>query len=422
MLRRFVPIAVTLSAAALATQPSCIALLCYQDEPCAGEVGGGSDTSGATTSTGETSATSATGGAGGAGGTGGAGGQGCSADLTADPLNCGACGVDCGGAICADGVCGAVSLDLLPNATTLLGPVHVRSDTTVLVPAWQSCASGDGACILAVPAAFEGAETPLEIQGAPDVFGMWGRGPLRSYYAAQSSRTILACVDDACTSTTFSTGSHFNGPAPLLGGLFALETGPNARGVKIDLDGAGNPTGSAPVDFFLLETLGEGPHQMFPVEASSELVFTTFRNGGCAYREEVSNVGAEIVAQCAATLPGFPADGPTAAAVDASGEAFVLGTVPGPPYAFVGADLTPIGTTIVQPPLAVDDRFLYARAADGTSDGMVIIDRGSAMEIARLGAEPIGSIDASHPDFVFFTPAQGAADLNRLYRWRKKAP
>jgi hypothetical protein len=406
-------LATMVTAGALASHASCIALLCYEDEPCAGEVGGGD----ATTTTGVTS-TDATSVTSGAGGTGGAGGESCNADTQIDPQNCGACGVDCGGGSCTAGLCTEAVLDLFPDATTSLGSVHVLADgATVLVPASASC-GGDDPCIYAVPTTFDGDMAPIVIAETPNLVGMWGRGPLKSYFTPQNRPTILSCDASDCVQLPSGSSGSYNGSAAVLDKLFVLQAS-TSNLLTFDLTPQGIVTGVGTL-FYTLENYGTaGPHKLFREGASDFLIFTSYGNDGCLYRES-ANVTPNQVAECAASLPA--PEGPFDLAVNAAGEAFVLSSAGGSAYAFEGNSLVEISTIEVIPPIAADDRFVYARAADSSNDGLVIIDKSTGQEVGRLRDEPIGSIDASHPQYVFFTPLQGNGDANRLFRWRKPPP
>ncbi len=413
--------------AAALSGSSCLALLCYEDETCADGSGGAPST---TSVTGVSTSTNASAAPATAGGVGGAGGSECG-DILSTPENCGACGNDCAGATCAEGVCGSFAIDLEPTNVGV-GPIHVRDDVVLVPVPGGACGSGE-ACMFSVPVdATDGSEA-LPITPIADILGLWGRGELRSHYAPQSTSApayMYSCDAGNCVVTVHSLSSHINGSAEVGGRLYLLQASqPNMH--SIALDATGTPTsGTIRFEVDGMDRLGEGPHLMFAQAPGGDLLWSPYGALGCLHRENVAGLimgtANSVTAECHPD-PFLNGAGPYSLAVDSNGAAFTLlanaNGVPGSVYQLVGdGELVQLGRTQVRAPIAVDELYVYARSqSDAPDDGLVVIRRSDGELVTKVSDVPISSVDATDPEYVFFTQNSGnaATDNNLLFRWRK---
>ncbi len=414
--------------AAALSGTSCLALLCYEDETCA--EGGGGAPSTTTDGTGVSTSNNASAAPATASGMGGAGGSECG-DTLSTPENCGACEHDCAGAPCVQGVCGTVSLDLEPT-NVAVGPISVR-DEVVLVPVPGGACGSGVACMFSVPVDATDGSAALPIAPVADVLGLWGRGAVRNHYAPQTTSApayLYSCDVGNCVVTVHNLSTHINGSAEVGGRLYLLQSGvPNMH--SIELDGNATPTiGSVRFEVDGMERIDEGPHLMFAQPPGGFLVWSTYGEQGCLYRENVANLmmgtANSVTAPCRPN-PFLNGAGPFSLAVDPNGAVFSLlanaDGAPGSVYQLVDGDqLVQLGRTQVRAPIAVDELYLYARSqSDAPDDGLVVIRRSNGELVTKVTDVAVASIDATHPDYVFFTQnsASAGTDNNLLFRWRK---
>lgn len=358
------------------------------------------------------------GGAGATGGSGGSGGSGgCDADLSSNPLHCGACDWDCAGGDCEEGTCGSTSLPLA-DARQL-----VVLDQELLVTAGASC-DNDGqndVSILVLPALFEDDTTPTGSFPTLDSCSLgWVRGPDKAYYAPQDSLDVLeVCSTTSCQRVDYDFGGlHINGVAPAGDELLLL---PSNGGIySVTLDGNGIPGTSTNLRATFAEP-GMGG-QFILYDPQTDMVWATaVGESGCVYRAPLSRLAGQELACFALDAPSFDPDRSTVQlALDGQGGAFALtvhqdgGTVRELYHIDETGAASLFGPAQVTGPLKTEAGRVYIGRPNG---GFEVLDADSGQSIAVV-AEPfaIDHLDPSHPDFVFYT--NGA----ELRRWRKKAP
>lgn len=341
----------------------------------------------------------------GGGGAGGAGIPDCvseGVDLDTDPQHCGACDVDCVGGLCANGVCSPVDLTL-----DMPGPL-ARLDGQIIVVLRNPTPR-----LAVIPEDFDNATPVIVIAnpGLADGLGTLTAGPDRVYYTAQSSADVHSCTASACVTqnVTLANGAHFNSMVVVEGNpdlLYLLASQPDHKLYTMTLDASGIAVGSPSVvlDDLLEQPGTDGPHILQYVPASATFYISTYGLGGCVY--EVPSATLPNLNQTVACSAG-PADG-------------VLGTFD----LFANADriLVDVGEHVVQlgdsgmfgpmgggAPLAADATHAFIGSDSG---GMYVLDDAGGT-LALVGTGNVRDIDASHPDFVFFTTGSS------LFRWRK---
>lgn len=402
----------------LLAQSSCLALLCYEDETCADGAGG--TTASATTAQAMATAASTDSVTSSTSSQGGGGGAPCSDDLQTDVANCGACGHDCASGGCVDGVCQPFGLDLDQFSMYPAGPVMVWQGL-VLVPR-AGANNGTDAEIVSVPTNYDSttAVSPPQVSGV-DTAGIWGRGDTHVYYAPQLTNNpagLIACDSTpSCLTYSFEGWNHFNGLAQVGVRLYATIGGDALVSMNLD-NGLPQATVTPVLTEGQMASMAGGLHRMF-ADPAGRLVWNTYGNGGCVYRE--SPTAFPPVVNCRGGPLGT--DGPVDLSSDSAGNAFFVPFGGGAPWWLqAGSDaIAPIGRTVIRPPIAADDDFVYARAADG-QDGLLVILRNSGELLTKIGTNPIGTMDASHSDFVFFTQSAMGMDNNILFRVRKPLP
>lgn len=335
------------------------------------------------------------------------------ADFASDPLNCGACGWDCAGGSCTDGVCSPVAV------------IHTKAVTQVAsLVDLVFVLNGDenNAKIITYPAEFTSATQPTFFDDGCDATGFITATDKRVYYRPQDPGTcdaahVLSCgATPPCARTTYAdakAGEHVNGAVAAGSSFFFMVTGEfTIREVELTPDGVPSDMTKA-VKVGAMTTPGSGPYHIDYDPSRNALWWTTF--GGCVYTIALQDDSSQPSADCfkqAVPNPGMP--------LITSGGTIYVGSLDGGIR-----EMKPDATKMEMAPLFGSSNTLYLGAIDGdfvfaydaAPGSLVALAHGTAEERARIPVtDTIGSTDARHPKYVFFTIANG------LYRWRKPPP
>lgn len=354
---------------------------------------------------------------GGDGGDGGEGGAGCNPDLLlTDPENCGACGWDCAGGSCDQGLCDSTFV-AVANARQV-----VAFANDVLVTAGDSC-DDDGqndATILRFPTTFDAETTPTTTAETLDSCSLgWTHGPDKAYYAPQDSLDVLeVCTPSSCQRLDYDfSGQHINGVAPI-GDEILLLPSVGLFSAPLDQDGVPSIT-TTPLATFA--SFGAGGQFVLYDEATDMVWMTTVGAGGCVYRVARNDLEGGMIGCFALDPEVFEPDRSTdQIALDGNGGAFVLTsyqrgvTVRELYHVDESGTATLFGPPDVTIPMKADGGFVYVGYPGG---GFNMLDAASGDIVAGVFEQfAVDHLDPTHPDFVFCT--NGA----ELRRWRKPPP
>lgn len=258
-------------ACAIAAAPGCIALVCFDTDPCARGSGGAStgtaSTASLTTSTASTMTTSTSSAMTTSSSTGGA---------CADPIGCN--GVDCLGGTCANCVCDPVALDFGVPVGRL-----AATGTSVFVAA----GTNGSAKLYGVPKTFDSAASvaTFSLSNIPDAQGFVAGSGTKVAYSPQTDGRLVLCEAGTCKSSTQAFDAHATGLAFDLNSL-TFGVGPSTNGVGTYASFSTNP----PNILVLLNDsppTGSGVHT---VRIESQVIYWSDLDG-CLYAVKEGNAG-----------------------------------------------------------------------------------------------------------------------------------
>jgi hypothetical protein len=346
------------------------------------------------------------------GGVGGSGGSvSCvGIDFTQDPQHCGACGFDCAGGACNDGVCEPVATDL-----ALTGRQVASLGERVFVVR-GAAPPGE---LVTYAADFDALDSPLSTEAVCDITGFISAGPMKVYYRAQNpadvcgtDEYVYSCGDTPpCTKTTHNVPVHINGVAAVGSTFYFMTPDGVIHATNLSPTGVPSVMENMPVPVASMAMVAEGAFLLEHDPVRNALWWTTYN--GCIYKAPIANFPI-------ATADCFPQTVPsTGRLVISPNDKFYVGSVSAGIYAIdPDASIAGPAPAFGAPALglvAVDSDYVYA--FDTASPSLVALRHGSAVERARIPVpDVIFSADANHPNYVFFVAGSS------LYRWRKPSP
>jgi hypothetical protein len=341
-------------------------------------------------------------------------GSGCDEiDVSSDDQNCGACGIDCAGGKCLEGICSPVAFPLGQTAAMV-----ASLDDVVFVVRGE----GATATLLTLPVDYDSQTQPGLNENVCDTAGFLSVEGVKAYYRPQDptkcpEQTFVFSCDAAspCAKTTYALmGQHINGVA-VVGSSFFFIVGTQILIAPLSADGIPSTETNVWVAGMMSPgSAGAAYHMDYDIQGDA-LWWTTFSDNGCIYRKP-SQSAPEGTVGCfsqSVTSPGTFLVSPSG---DMYVESLVMMSLPNQIFKFnpeTPAELGPpfFASTEVKL-LAADKDYVYTY--DGDPKSLVLLRHASGEERARVFvSSALGGVDARHPDYVFFT--SGGA----LYRLRK---